>query len=245
MDFAYITDVGKVREKNEDCYYVSKDKRIFIVADGMGGHNAGEIASRYAIKFFVNRFLTLMEECDDEEYVAKHIENAVIFANQKLYEISKSIKSLEGMGTTVSIIFYQNGKCYIGNVGDSRIYFIKEEIRQITTDDSLVEQLLKKGDITKEEAKNHPQKNIITQAVGSDGDIDVQTIIMDYNGEKVVLVSDGLTNLVEDSEIFEVFKSNPLPEACSKLVEIANDRGGHDNITIIAFEDKSVLGGNI
>lgn len=244
MNFAHITDVGKVRENNEDFYYVDIDKGLFIVADGMGGHNAGEIASRYAIKFFCNHFYSLIDEDDNEEHVETYIDRSVRFANKKLYEISKDIKSLDGMGTTLTVLYLYKGKAYIANVGDSRVYFVNDILDQITTDHSLVEELLKKGEITEEEARNHPQKNIITQAVGSDSAVDIQLITMAYEGEKVVLATDGLTNLVEDPEIYDMIISNSLEDSCSKLVKLANDRGGNDNITIVIFEDFRFVGGN-
>jgi protein phosphatase len=244
LNFAHITDVGKVRDNNEDCYYVDENKGLFIVADGMGGHNAGEIASRYAIKFFCAHFYSLIDEDDNEDHIESYIDRSVRFANSKLYEISKDIKSLDGMGTTLTILYLYKGKAYIGNVGDSRVYFVNDVLNQITTDHSLVEELLKKGEITEEEARNHPQRNIITQAVGSDSGVEIQLISMPYEGEKVLLATDGLTNLVEDFEIYDLITSNSLEESCGKLVNLANDRGGNDNITVVIFEDFRFVGGN-
>lgn len=236
-----LSDVGCVRELNEDSYCIygfdeGKNKGFCILADGMGGHNAGEVASQNAVKFIAEDMQELMENGDTE--VPKKLDMAISKANANIYKMSTENIIHRGMGTTAVVLFVSDDICYIANVGDSRAYAIRgKEIMQITTDHSMVAELLRSGSITKEEARVHPQKNIITRAVGTD--IKVKTDIFEYNysvGDTVIMCSDGLCSLVSDEDIYKVVKEEKEPEkVVRKLIDAAKEKGGIDNITVICM----------
>lgn len=226
-----ITDIGKVRETNEDSY--SCVSPLFAVADGMGGHVAGEIASRLAID-------TL------SKYVANHagspasasrLEEAILEANWLIFRLAQEKSECSGMGTTITAVQISGSKIFWGHVGDSRLYLLRgQELRQITDDHSLVGALVRNGSITKEESLVHPQRNILTRAVGTEEQIKVDSGEIDWeDGDSLLLCSDGLTTLVRDEDILEVLTAGPADgETCLKtLVAAANAAGGYDNITAI------------
>lgn len=240
MRFGECTDIGRMRSNNEDSYFTYMNDNLTgaMVADGMGGHNAGEIASKMAsmiIKdYIIRNFNPEMNYVECGEMIRR----ACIEANEEIYGYSKLHEDAEGMGTTASMAFVFKNKLITVHVGDSRVYTVsKDSIEQITTDHSYVQELIKRGTITPDAAKNHPQKNIITRAIGSEPFIKVDVGIKDYEGEIIFICSDGLSNLVSDEQIFEIINTEEdIQMAMVSLVALANKKGGNDNITCIAFD---------
>lgn len=234
------SDVGKAREVNEDYYYISKEEdkvQVYILADGMGGYNGGEIASRLAtvtaLSYIQNNFESISKEKED---ILNLIKSAMEYANMVVYEKASQDKELEGMGTTLEVCLIYNNKAYIGHIGDSRIYRIRKEfIRKLTHDHSYVQKLVKDGTITKEEAKHHPKKNMLTKALGCTTFIEPDVTIKGFIKDDIILMcSDGLTNMLEEQKIYEIVKEQG-DLAAEKLVEKANENGGYDNITAIVI----------
>lgn len=235
------SDIGKSREINQDYYYISQDTdipRLYILADGMGGYKGGEIASRLAtesVKRYINN--NFSDKLNEKEEILKLIENAVEYANMVVYEKSKEIPELEGMGTTLEVCLIYNNKTYIGHVGDSRIYRIRKNImRKLTKDHSYVQQLVEDKKITREEAKTHAKKNMLTKALGCTPYVEPDIRARNFEKDDVFIIcSDGLTNMVEDDTICELI-SQDITSAADKLVELANEAGGYDNITVIIIK---------
>lgn len=233
MNFGFMTDIGKLRRQNEDAVYVNEKEPYFvIVADGMGGHNAGEVASRMAIETIKD---TLSKKTGRRkiDYENK-MRDAYNLANKKIYDYAEENSKLMGMGTTTVTALLSGGKLIVGNVGDSRAYIIKDDdIRQISIDHSYVWQLVLRGEITEQQAKRHPKRNFITRAMGTEKDIEVDTFSEKWEGGIVLICSDGLSNLIENYEIKKIVsEAADLQEAAEKLVSLANERGGNDNITV-------------
>lgn len=243
MKFLVKTDVGKAREINEDSYYVPQnedDLKLFIVADGMGGYNGGEIASSLAIKSARNYIETnFIGTPKDRESMQKLIKSSMQYANMVVYEKSKESDELKGMGTTLEICLWYENKLYIGHIGDSRIYRIRKHIiRKLTNDHSYVETLVKDGKITKEEAKTHPKKNMLMKALGCTEYVEPDIFVRGFLKDDILLMSsDGLTNMVEEQEIFNIVTNNKEnPQEI--LIQRANEAGGIDNITaLIVYND--------
>lgn len=234
------TDIGKARDMNQDYYYISKpeDKiSMFILADGMGGYNGGEIASKLAtmatLRYIQSNFENIPKE---REEILKLIKSAMEYANMVVYEKSKEQKELEGMGTTLEVCLIYNNKLYIGHIGDSRIYRLRGEFfRKLTHDHSYVQKLVKDGTITQEEANHHPKKNMLMKALGCTAFVEPDITVKGFVKDDIVLIcSDGLTNMVEEPEIYNILK-NEGTLAAEKLVEKANENGGYDNITAIVI----------
>ena len=232
------SDVGKAREMNQDYFFVSKPEdeiKLFILADGMGGYNGGEVASSLATQtarsYILNNFNKIEHS---KESILKLIQNAVEYANMVVYEKSKQEKELEGMGTTIDVCLIYNNKVYIGHVGDSRVYRLRKEFfRKLTKDHSYVEQLLEDGTISKEEAYNHPKKNMLTKALGCTAFVEPDCLVKGFlKGDIILMSSDGLTNMIKDEEIYNIIKNSP-ENAAEELIEKANLNGGYDNITVI------------
>lgn len=232
----FLSDIGNVRKINEDYlgYHEDSDKKIYVVADGMGGHNAGEIASKIAVEKTIE-YINSISYINDLEIILKE---AVQFANKKIYEISKTNSSFKGMGTTITACLIKGYTMIVANVGDSRCYVIKEnQLCQVTKDHSLVQELVDSGSITREEALVHPNKNIITRSLGTSPKVDVDIYVLDLREiYKVLLCTDGLSNSLTDSELFKIMVNNTNTSACQKLIEKSNQEGGRDNITVIIFE---------
>ena len=235
------TDIGKAREKNQDYYYVSEENdepKIYILADGMGGYKGGEVASKLATesvkKYIQSNFDSIIK---DKESILKLIASAVEYANMVVYEKSKETQELEGMGTTLEVCLIYNNKAYIGHVGDSRVYRIRNEvIRKLTKDHSYVQQLIEDKKITREEAKTHPKKNMITRALGCTPYVEPDLRARNFEkGDIFILCSDGLTNMVEEKQIYEIIKED-IHNAAERLVDEANEAGGYDNITVIIIK---------
>lgn len=234
------TDVGKAREMNQDYYSIpssENDLQLYILADGMGGYNGGEIASRLATETTKNYIQNNFDKIEhNKEAILKLVKDAMEYANMVVYEESKKDENLQGMGTTLDVCFIYNSKIYIGHVGDSRIYLIKKDIgRKITKDHSYVQQLVEDKKITREEAEHHPKKNMLLKALGCTSYVEPDIRARNLEKDDILLMcSDGLTNMVEENKIYEVVKENK-EKAPEILVNLANDAGGYDNITVITI----------
>lgn len=240
MKTCSITDIGRIRKLNQDYVFASKQAvgnlpNLFIVADGMGGHNAGDYASRYAVE-------TITEEIRQsiEQNPGKLLEKAIQTANHRILQKSEENEALRGMGTTIVAAACLAGRYLeVANVGDSRLYVINNDgIRQITRDHSLVEEMVRMGGINREAARVHPDKNIITRAVGVKSFVEIDFFRVELEkGDTVLLCSDGLTNMLEDEEIHRIVGSwESVEEKAGELVRAANDNGGRDNIAVIIIE---------
>lgn len=234
------TDVGKARQMNQDYYCIPSQEsnlQIYILADGMGGYAGGEIASRLAAettkKYIENNFEKIEHV---KEAILKLIKDAIEYANLVVYEESKKDEKLHEMGTTLDVCFIYNNKVYIGHVGDSRVYLIKNDIaRKITKDHSYVQQLVEDKKITREEAMHHPKKNMLLKALGCtayvEPDIRARNLV---KGDILLMCSDGLTNMIDENKIYEIVRKNK-ENAPEILINLANDAGGYDNITVITI----------
>ena len=237
------SDIGKAREMNQDYYYISdlkKDEiKLYILADGMGGYKGGEIASSLAVNnaknFIFNNFKKTKK---DRESILKLLKDSIEYANMIVYEKSQENSELSDMGTTLDVCLIYNNKVFIGHVGDSRVYRIRKNIiRKLTTDHSYVEKLLKEGTITKEEAYNHPKKNMLMKTIGCNSLVEPDLICKGFLKDDILLMcSDGLTNMLRESEIYNLLLNNPeSPEQA--LIDNANKLGGYDNITTIIIDN--------
>ena len=230
-DSAGRTDAGRVRRRNEDSFVL--DPPLFAVADGMGGAQAGEVASRLAAAAF--------REYHDADRLepAERVEAIIQEANRRIYERARTDAEASGMGTTVTAAILTNGRVSIGHVGDSRAYRIRNgELEQLTEDHSLVADLMRSGRLTPEEADAHPQRSVITRALGTDADVDVDTVTVDVEpGDLFLLCSDGLTTMVPEEDILRIAQeADNLDGAARTLVRAANSGGGEDNITVVLFK---------
>jgi serine/threonine protein phosphatase PrpC len=227
---AAITDPGRRRRRNEDAYVC--EPPLFAIADGMGGAQAGEVASRLAA--------AALKESGVETGGEERIFDLIQEANRRVYDRSSTDPTTSGMGTTITVALVENGSVAFGHVGDSRAYLIRDQkMEQVTEDHSLVNELMKSGKLSREEAEAHPQRSVITRALGTDPDVDVDTFtIAAQAGDVFLLCSDGLTDMLGEDEIFELVESNrnDMKAALKALVRAANRSGGEDNITVVAFE---------
>ncbi|OGL46562.1 MAG: hypothetical protein A2161_22355 [Candidatus Schekmanbacteria bacterium RBG_13_48_7] len=240
------SDVGRKRSINEDAYLEQKNDSLFIVADGMGGHAAGEIASKMAVEI-VKDFMQTSKHKDISTWPfdwdsklpieANRLNNAVKLANREIFAKANSDFSVAGMGTTIVTLFIHEGIAYIAHVGDSRAYLVRNSsIYRLTTDHSWVEDQVKAGNISEEDARQHPMRNVITRALGTQDSVNVDIRMERWNiNDYFVLCTDGLTTHLEDSEIINgLHKHNGMVKDISKyLVNEANLKGGDDNITVI------------
>lgn len=233
MKVVSATNVGNYRKNNEDFYFVNESKNLYILADGMGGHLAGERASKMATDIIVSDF-EKSKEIESIEDAIEILSSSIRDANREIFKSSEENEDYRGMGTTVSAGVILGDVLVYSNVGDSRIYKINRDMEQITIDDSFVNYLIEIGEITEEEAKVHPKKNVLTKAMGTTADLDVSvnTLKME-KGDIFLFCSDGLTNMVSDEEIFKVIKENTPEDARDKLITLALENGGMDNITFI------------
>lgn len=232
------TDIGAKRQTNQDYIFCSMQPvgslpNLFIVADGMGGHKAGDLASRYTVE----EFLRSVRESEAENPISI-IEEAVREANLALMEKAKESIDYEGMGTTLVVATFIDKSIYIANVGDSRLYLINNEIQQITRDHSLVEEMISLGEIDRKNARTHEKKNIITRAIGVDTEVMADFFEVEYaKGDIILMCSDGLSNMIEDSDIKAIVNDgNDLSEITDTLIEVANNNGGKDNISVVLIE---------
>ncbi|HXH27924.1 MAG TPA: Stp1/IreP family PP2C-type Ser/Thr phosphatase [Candidatus Polarisedimenticolia bacterium] len=249
---AGLSDVGLKRQGNEDSFSLSPQHNLFVVADGMGGHAAGEVASRLAVESIERHivgndprkeptlpaaFRTPRRDEEQMAIPARRVLNAIRLANQEITRSVRRNSSQRGMGTTVVLAYIRGSRAYIGSVGDSRAYLLRDAtIRQLTSDHTFVNEQVRAGTLTLEEARRHPARNILTRAVGSQEDVDADLIEQDLKaGDALLLCTDGLTTMAEDADILAAVRSrgDDLEACCRALVELANSRGGDDNVTVV------------
>jgi PPM family protein phosphatase len=227
---AAVTDPGRTRRHNEDAYVI--EPPLFAIADGMGGAQAGEVASRLAT--------AALKEAGANGGGEQRIADLIQEANRRVYDRSSSDPNTSGMGTTITVALVEDDRVAFGHVGDSRAYLIRDaQMEQLTEDHSLVNELLKTGKLSREEAEVHPQRSVITRALGTDPDVDVDTFsVRAADGDLFLLCSDGLTDMVSEESILDVVERNrdDIDAALRALVKAANRGGGQDNITVVAFE---------
>ncbi|MBP2635644.1 MAG: prpC [Firmicutes bacterium] len=228
------SDIGMVRKTNEDSF-VFLPPHLFVVADGMGGHVAGEIASSLG----ANTIRECIAKNSDQSDWEQALKEAIIEANTSIYQMSQSQSECQGMGTTVTAVYLDNTEVYWSHVGDSRLYLIRENsLHQITSDHSLVWELMQNGSITSEEAQVHPHRNILTRAVGTSDTLKVDSgKFLSHLGDNLLLCTDGLTNMLSEDNILSICTQPDNPETIvNTLVEQARQAGGHDNITAILLQ---------
>lgn len=233
------TDIGKKRKLNQDAVYSSEQPignlpNLFLVADGMGGHNAGDFASKITVETIVEHIAASKETSP-----ARILEEAIVASNTLVRSIAERQPQLEGMGTTVVAASCQGNVMSVANVGDSRLYVVgQKKIRQITRDHSWVEEMIRRGGLGRDEARNHPDKNIITRAVGAEDTVKIDFFTVNLEeGDMILMCTDGLTNMLEDEEILRVLEiSRDIVEKAEELVRVANEKGGKDNISVILID---------
>ncbi len=243
MNFFGMSDVGKIRKNNEDSFYIKaydENHILAVVADGMGGHKGGKQASTIAVRIIAEYVEKLLPDIlsYSERRLKQTLIKAVNSANEAICENAQSYEELSGMGTTAVVCFVSGNKLYTLNIGDSRLYIINDTIKRVTKDHSYVGELVELGVISEQQAKNHPHKNVITKALGTedgtDADIYVEKI---SKNDTVLLCSDGLTNMLSDAKIIECIKLNDNIEIATKsLIDNAKKLGGSDNITVVVIK---------
>lgn len=235
------TDVGVVRSGNEDSYLMLSDKGVFVVADGMGGHAAGEVASEMAVRI-IAREVGALRGVDDAE-ASRRLQSAIVAANEAIYERTLAEHDKRGMGTTATVLVLMRGRYLIGQVGDSRAYLLRDgEFFQVTKDHSYVQEQVDAGLLTPDQARVHPYSNVITRCVGAGSEVlpDIYFGAL-RGGDIILLASDGLTGMLEDDQLVRILRSEGGPEAwVDKMVAEANYRGGLDNITAIVVKIEAV-----
>lgn len=240
MQFEILSDVGRKRTINEDGAAVFKlpdGITLAVIADGMGGHRGGDFASATAIKVIGEKFMEIeSSQLTDEEDWVEWLKETIFYVNRLLYDYAEANEDLKGMGTTLEVALIRGRSCLVSHIGDSRVYKIKEnEVKQVTTDHSYVNVLIDSGEITEEEAANHPQRNWIMKAVGSERTIDPDFYKLQLTEEAYLLLcTDGLSNEIDERMMLTiVLADDSLEEKVRKLVELANKMGGEDNISVI------------
>lgn len=239
MIIAASSDVGKVRKANEDSYFVSDiigENVVAVVADGMGGHKGGKTASSMLVEYIETSAYELDLFSKDETKLSQLLKGVIEEANEEIYSRANSDEDLHGMGSTLVMCVASAQRVVCASVGDSRMYYISDDdMTQITKDHSMVQELIDMGQITTEEALVHPNRNIITRAVGTHETVNADIFCFKpKKGDKIILCSDGLTNMVPDEDIHYIVKNTPSPDdACKKLINTANNAGGKDNITVV------------
>ena len=242
MEYAYLTDPGKVRDHNEDSVIIVKNEIgevLLAVADGMGGHTGGEIASSIAISHIGDRFRKTSSVGAKEDAIS-FIKEIVSEANVLLYKYTSEHKESSGMGTTIVLALVTNEFLLFGNIGDSSGYVLrKNKLHKITTDHTLVSLLVKSGELTQEEAKDHPRKNVLMRALGATNTVEMDIFDVERNVDGILLCSDGLTNMLDDDQIAKVLLDEDISieERLKKLIVKCNNRGGTDNISIAYLKD--------
>lgn len=239
---ALKTDRGKIRQHNEDDagIFAGKEERVLaVVCDGMGGHLAGDVASRMAVSALKDAWEQAQDIPDSPADTEAWLKGQITAVNQKVYDHSRAHEECHGMGTTVVCALYTGKTLTVAHIGDSRCYLLhKDSFTQLTEDHSLVNELVRTGGISKEDAEHHPRKNVLTKALGTDPEVEVEAHSFEMEpGDKVLLCSDGLTNKVDDMKLKEMLQSaSSLEEKAERLVQAANDNGGEDNITVALLE---------
>ena len=230
------TDIGQKRKMNQDYIFTSQEPignlpNLFIVADGMGGHNAGDFASRSGVSVMVETVRR-----DKNFNPVKIMRNAMEAANREVLEQSREDPAMAGMGTTMVACTLVGGYAYVANVGDSRLYLANDTMTQISQDHSLIAEMVRLGELTPEEGRNHPDKNIITRAIGTADTVQVDFFDFRLNqDDQILMCSDGLSNMVEDARMFEILKDDSIEDKSEALIQEANANGGKDNIAVIVI----------
>jgi len=252
IESAGLSDVGLRRKSNEDSFAISDDQTLLILADGMGGHAAGEVASRLAVESIERHIsgsdprkeptvpASFRSPSGEEAGLpppARRVLNAIRLANQEIVRSVRKDSSMRGMGTTVVIALIHGSRAFIGSVGDSRAYLVRDgNLRQLTSDHTLVNEQVRAGALSTQEARRHPARNILTRAVGSQEDVEPDLVEQDLRpGDMLLLCSDGLTTMVEDADILKTVlaHADDPKTACRALIDLANERGGDDNVTVV------------
>ena len=236
MRYSYITDPGKVRERNEDSVYIVKNSSgevLLAVADGMGGHKDGEVASSIALNHIATRFKEISSVGNKEDAI-NWIQEIVKEANALIYKYVSMHKESAGMGTTMVLAILSKTFLLIGNIGDSSGFVLKNnKLHKVTVDHTLVNLLVKSGELSEEDAKNHPKKNVLMKALGASVDVEMDIFNVELGVDGILLCSDGLTNMLDNDSIEKVLNSDmTIDEKLEKLIFKANNRGGSDNISI-------------
>ena len=233
-----ITDVGEIRQTNQDYVFATEHPvgnlpNLFVVADGMGGHNAGDFASKYTVERLVYAI-----RHDEDTNPVRILRKAIDFANQELVKRAREDETKNGCGTTLVVAIVLKNYLYVANIGDSRLYVVGDDIRQITRDHSLVEEMVRLGELNKEEARNHPKRNVITRAIGADDRVIIDFFSRKLSlGDLVLMCSDGLSNMLEDEQIRQIMRQPLDIEAKAlELIQKANRSGGRDNISVVIIE---------
>ena len=247
MEFVSKSDVGKKRTNNEDSMYAkvyNDDVALFVVADGLGGYKSGEVASKIVVdimsSFIEENINIILAKSNDD--IKAILNEALNMANDKIYKLEKTDEKYNNMGTTIVTLLKVKDTLFSLSVGDTRMYHIDlglNDIKQLTVDDTYVNELLKTNVITKEQAKIHPQKHVLTKAIGVFKTLEVEVKILDETEGYFILCSDGLTNMLSDSEILNCVKKTEFSNVAVKLVDLANEKGGNDNITVILTKKES------
>ncbi len=234
-----MTDIGRKRKLNQDTVYSCEHplgnlNNLFVVCDGMGGHKAGDYASAYTVKAIERE----VEVCEDRSPI-KILREAITVANIEIYEKAFSEQDFAGMGTTCVAATIADDILYVANVGDSRLYVIDKEITQVTKDHSLVAELVRKGSLDESQAKGHPDKNIITRAIGAAPTVEIDFFEVELgSGDIILMCTDGLTNMVDDDEILHIVRCGvDAPDIAESLIKMANHNGGKDNIGVVIIEN--------
>ena len=238
-----ITDVGMKRQRNEDNYLINDELKLFVVADGMGGHAGGEYASQIAVTTVEEVLTNIRDEKHLEDngratrdmLVQEKLKYAIRLAGKRIYERAQEDAEFRGMGTTALVLYMTDEAGFVAHVGDSRCYRIRpSSVEQVTEDHSLVNEQIKAGLINRDAAKSHKLRNIITRSLGYQEEVEIDTQLLDVErGDLYLLCSDGLSNLVEDNELLDMLHQNTFQDAAKRLVDLANRRGGDDNITCV------------
>lgn len=239
----FLTDQGKVRKQNEDAVGLFKnqaEQTLVLVADGMGGHKAGDVASKMVRSFFLEEWEE-SEEISSPEAAEDWLDQRIRMANQEVYNYAKDNPDCYGMGTTVVAAVFLDNNISIAHIGDSRCYLLEDTIKQVTEDHTLVNELVRTGEITKEEAHVHPQKNVLMKALGTDKVISPEVFSIQWTrNNRILICTDGLSDKVQDKEIESfLVQEQSIEEIAEQLVNRANNLGGEDNITVVIVENVS------
>lgn len=237
MQIGFRTDIGQKRKNNEDAvgvYYNQEDIPLAIVADGMGGHQAGDVASQMLVQNLGEAWE--IETVTEQDVILQWLLKKIQLENEKIFEQGEQNISLSGMGTTIVAVVPIGNKLLLAHVGDSRAYlFSNGEFKQVTEDHSLVNELVKSGEITKEQAVVHPRRNVLVRSIGMPGVVEIDVVDIDWQSKDILLLcSDGLTNMLSDEEIANILQSEiTLEQKLDMLIHLANEAGGRDNITVL------------
>lgn len=240
MEIYSKIDIGRERTLNQDAFFageISQDIAFAVVCDGMGGANAGDVASQTAVKIISEYIINSYRKKMTIDDFSKVLRNALLSANITLFDMALKDEKLKGMGTTAVVAVVKGDEVAIAHVGDSRIYLVNESLTQLTRDHSIVQTLIESGEITPEAAEKHPRKNVITRALGVEGDVAVDTAELKLSdNETLLLCTDGLTNFTSSDDILKTFKENDISLVPEMLVNLANQGGGGDNITVVTLK---------